>query len=180
MNNFARVINGTVFEIIQFPDGVTPAQALPASLAADCYPCANDVGQGWTYSKGNFAPPAVSIPSVADLTAYTATKRYSLETGGFTYGGHPISTDRDSQSKIGNVALAANIIGSSFSTDWKCSDGTFVTMGQADAIAMATAVMTFISACFGVEGSVTAAIAAGTITTIAEIDAAGWPSSVLS
>ncbi|WP_271025000.1 DUF4376 domain-containing protein [Rhizobium sp. RCAM05973] len=177
MNSFARVINGTVFEIIQFPDGVTPAQALPASLATDCYPCANDVGQGWTYSKGNFAAPIPAVPSVADLTAYAATKRYALETGGFTYDGHPISTDRDSQGKIGNVALAANIVGSSFSTSFKCSDGSFFTLNHDGAIEMATAVMTFISACFDTEATVALAIAAGTISTIAQIDAASWPAN---
>lgn len=175
MSTYARVVSGVVYEIIALPDGVAPEQALPSSLATDCYPCSENVGQGWTFLGGIFAVPVPVAPSTAVLTAYAATKRYSLETGGYVFNGHPISTDRDSQSKIGNVALAANIIGSFFSTDWKCSDGTFVTMGQAEAIAMATAVMTFISACFDTEATVASAIAAGTISTIAQIDAASWP-----
>ncbi|GAC1042244.1 DUF4376 domain-containing protein [Rhizobium sp. No.120] len=113
----------------------------------------------------------------ADLTAYAASKRYALEVGGFVYDGHPISTDRDSQSKISSVALAANLVGSTFSTSFKCADGTFFTLSQSDAIAMATAVMKFISGCFDTEATLVAAIASGKVKTAAAVDAASWPSN---
>ncbi len=112
-----------------------------------------------------------------DLTAYAAAKRYTVETGGYTYDSHPIATDRESQSKIASVAIAATVVGSSFSTEWKCSDGTFFTLDEADAIAMATAIMTFVSACFAAEAAAVAEITAGTITTSAEIDAVSWPAN---
>ncbi len=112
-----------------------------------------------------------------DLIAYAAAKRYLIEIGGYTYEGHLIATDRDSQSKITSVAVAASTVGSSFSTDWKCSDGTFFTLDQTEAIAMATAIMTFVSACFAAEAAVATAITGGTITTTADIDAASWPAN---
>lgn len=112
-----------------------------------------------------------------DLTAYAAAKRYSVETGGYTFDSHVIATDRDSQGKITSVAVAANTVGPSFSTEWKCLDGTFFTLNHDEAILMATAVMTFVSGCFTTEASVVGAIAAGTITTMAAVDAAAWPTS---
>ncbi|NTI27680.1 DUF4376 domain-containing protein [Rhizobium rhizogenes] len=110
-----------------------------------------------------------------DLAAYAASKRYSVETGGYTFNGHPIATDRDSQGKITSVAVAATTVGSSFSTEWKCVDGTFLTLNHDDAISMATAVMIFVSNCFATEASVVGAITAGTTTTMAAIDSADWP-----
>ncbi|NLS00170.1 DUF4376 domain-containing protein [Rhizobium sp. P38BS-XIX] len=114
-----------------------------------------------------------------DLPAYAAAKRYSLETGGFSFKGHPIATDATSQSKIGNVALAANIVGSGFSTSFKCSDGSFFTLDQTDALSMATAIMNFISACFDAEAGVALGITNGTIKTLSDVDTATWPSNVL-
>ncbi|MGV2183659.1 DUF4376 domain-containing protein [Rhizobium rhizogenes] len=112
-----------------------------------------------------------------DLAAYAAFKRYSVETGGFTFNGHSIATDRDSQGKITSVAVAANTVGSSFSTEWKCLDGRFFTLNRDDAISMATGVMNFVSNCFATEAYIVGAIAAGTITTMAAVDATAWPTN---
>ncbi|MGZ9718806.1 DUF4376 domain-containing protein [Rhizobium miluonense] len=139
--------------------------------------CGDDVGTGWTYSGGVFVAPLAPTPSKDDLLSYAAGVRFTKETGGYAYDGHLISTDRDSQSKIGNVALAATIKGQSFSTQWKCSDGAFVTLTQETAVAMATAVMTFISACFATEGAVAAEISSGAIQTFSQIDSASWPAA---
>ena len=137
--------------------------------------CGDDVEIGWTYIGGVFAVPLAPPPSKDDLLLYAAGVRFTKETGGYAYDGHLISTDRDSQSKIGNVALAATVTGSAFSSDWKCSDGSFFTLTQATAIAMATAVMTFVSACFSTEGALVGEINAGTVTSKSQIDGASWP-----
>ncbi len=142
--------------------------------------CGDDVNIDWSYNDGAFYAPPEPEPTKDDLLSYAAAKRFGLETGGYTYNGHLISTDRDSQSKIGNVALAATITGSAFSTNWKCADGTFIPLTQATAIAMATAVMTFISACFSTEGALADQINAGKVTSKAQIDAASWPVAQLS
>lgn len=175
--NYAFVASGVVTEIVTPVDGVPLDQQYHPDFVKSLVQCDDTVQQGWLYSGKKFSAPPNPVVTVAELTSYAAGKRFLLETGGYTFNGHSISTDRDSQSKIGNVAVAATVVGSSFSTDWKCSDGTFFTLNQADAIAMATAVMTFVSACFATEASVVAAINAGTTTTTAEIDAASWPAN---
>ncbi len=172
---FARVVDSVVVEIATIPDGLSLNDCFHADIAATFVTCDSTVEQGFAYSDGTFAAPVAAPITVADLTAYAAAKRYVVETGGYTYEGHRIATDRDSQSKIASVAIAATVVGSSFSTEWKCSDGTFFTLDQAAAIAMATAVMTFVSECFATEAATAAAIAAGTITEKAEIDAVAWP-----
>ncbi|NGO64184.1 DUF4376 domain-containing protein [Rhizobium daejeonense] len=111
------------------------------------------------------------------LADYAAAKRYALETGGFVYGGNLIATDRDSQAAIGNGALAATVIGSEFSTAWKCADGSFLSLGQDEMLAMATAVMNFISSCFSAEAVIVRAIEEGNIANQQEVDAAEWPSA---
>ncbi|HEY0120667.1 MAG TPA: DUF4376 domain-containing protein [Rhizobium sp.] len=174
---FARISDGVVVEVVAIPDGVNLADCFQADVAATFVSCASTVQQGYTYSGKKFAAPVAPAVTAADLIAYAAGKRYAVEIGGYTYSSHPIATDRDSQSKITSVAVAAGTIGSTFSTEWKCSDGSFFTLNHDDAIAMATAVMTFVSACFATEASVAAAITAGTIASIADIDAASWPSS---
>ncbi|MCM2399790.1 DUF4376 domain-containing protein [Rhizobium sp. S153] len=109
------------------------------------------------------------------LADYAAAKRYALETGGFVCGGHLIATDRESQSKIGNGALAATVTGSEFATSWKCADGSFIDMNQTGMLAMATAVMKFVSSCFSVEAAVVQGVQAGSITTREAVDSADWP-----
>lgn len=118
-----------------------------------------------------FAAPAL------DLAAYAASVRYAKETGGFTWAGHPITTDEASQAKIGNAALGAQVVGSGFSTAWKGADGVFFTLDQTHMIAMATDMLAYVSGCYAAEAAIDAAITAGTITTTAEIDAYAWPSA---
>ncbi len=174
---FARVVDGIVVEIATIPDGANITDCFQADIAAAFVSCSSTVQQGYAYNGKKFSAPTVPAVTEADLIAYAAAKRYLIETGGYTYDSHPIATDRDSQSKITAVALSANLVGSSFSAEWKCSDGTFFTLDQAAAIAMATAVMTFVSACFAAEAAVVTAITGGTITTTADIDGASWPAA---
>lgn len=133
-------------------------------------------GIGWTLSGSTLSPPAPVVVQV-NLSTYAAAVRYGKETGGFVYQGHPIATDESSQGKIGNAALGATVVGASFSTDWKCSDGSFVTLNQAGMMGMATAILGYINACYATEAAIDAAITASTITTAAQIDAAAWPAA---
>lgn len=117
-------------------DGLDIKDCFHADIVGALVVCDESVVEGSSYTNGEFTPP--SIPAV-DLVAYAAAKRYSIETGGFSYQGHEVATDSDSQSKIGNGALAATVIGSTFTTKWKGSDGRFFTLNQQAMIAMATA-----------------------------------------
>ncbi|MGV1793840.1 DUF4376 domain-containing protein [Rhizobium sp. A37_96] len=177
--NYAFVASGVVTEIITPVDGTTLEEQFHPDFLKSLVQCNDGVQQGWLYSDGAFTAPPVAVVNKADLVAYTAGKRFLLETGGFSFMSRDISTDRDSQSKIGNVALAANIVGPSFSTSFKCSDGSFFTLNQEDALSMAKAVMNFVSGCFDAESAIGAAISSGSITTSAEIDAASWPTNVV-
>lgn len=132
---------------------------------------------GWTLSGGVLSPVAPPVPTQSQLTAYAATVRYAKETGGFSFQSHPIATDEGSQAKIGNAALGATVVGAGFSTDWKCSDGTFVTLNQAGMLGMATAILNFVNACYAAEAAIDAAIGADTITTTAQIDGYAWPTA---
>lgn len=105
-----------------------------------------------------------------DLKAYTAAKRFNIETGGTTINGTLIATDRESQAMIsGAFNMATN--NPSFTTQWKNDDGTFTALTAAQIISLAVAVGNFVSSCFSKEATTVAAITAGTITTTAQVDA---------
>jgi hypothetical protein len=174
---YAFVASDIVTEVISPVDGIPLDEQYHPDFLKSLVQCDDTVQQGWLYSGKNFSAAPVPEITAADLTAYVGAKRFLLETGGYTFSSHPISTDRDSQSKIGNIAVAATVVGPSFSTDWKCSDGTFITLNHDDALAMATAIMNFVSACFATEATITAAISAGTVKAYAEIDASSWPAN---
>lgn len=174
---YAYVLSGVVIEIINAVDDVSIGQQIHPDILPSLIQCDDTVQQGWIYAGKKFSAPPAPIVTDVDLAAYAAGKRFLLETGGFTFNGHPISTDRDSQGKIGNAAVAATVVGSSFSTDWKGADGTFFTLNHDEVLVMATSIMNFISACFATEASILAGIKAGTIKTFADVDVASWPAN---
>ena len=110
------------------------------------------------------APPPVVLP------IYAATQRRMKEEGGITFNGAPIATDRPSQAMItGAYNMASR--DANWSTQWKVSDGVFITLTAPVVIALAVAVGQHVAACFAKEADVDAAITAATITTTAQIDA---------
>lgn len=106
----------------------------------------------------------------ADLAAYASQVRFARETAGIEVGGERIDTSRESQSLItGAHALA--LAEPDEPIDFKSSSG-WIVIDSAAMILIALAVARHVRACFRAERAVAAAIAAGTITTRAEIDAA--------
>lgn len=106
----------------------------------------------------------------ADLAAYASQVRFARETAGIEVGGERIDTSRESQALItGAHALA--LAEPDEAIDFKSSTG-WVVIDSAAMILVALAVARHVRACFRTERAVAAAIAAGTITTQAEIDAA--------
>lgn len=126
-------------------------------------------------AAGNTAP--VAVPAV-DLPAYTADKRWRVETGGCEVpGGGRFATDRDSQAKLLAEMVA---IGAGMRADpsyWKLADGAFASLSNAQMLAAIGAVRKHIAIAFAVEAGTLAAINAGSITTTDEVDAAPWPGS---
>lgn len=110
------------------------------------------------------------IPPV-DLADYAAQRRWEKEVGGILVGGMAIATDDRSKTMIvGARVKAENDPG--FTTPWKGANGEFITIDAATIIAISDAVLAHVAACFALESAVLGAIAAGDITTTAEIDAA--------
>lgn len=130
----------------------------------------------WNEAKLGPQPTAEALAAVtfaaskADLLAYAADKRWQLEIGGITVGGHSIATDRASQAMIaGADALAQS--DPEAGVDFKAASG-WVTLDADTLHVIALAVGRHVRGLFSRERAICEAIVAGTITTTAEIDAA--------
>lgn len=100
-------------------------------------------------------------PRRADLRARAKQRRREVEEGGITLpNGAQIDTDNVSQSKLDGALSLASLsgLGAQFATKWKCANGEFRTVTQADLIALALAVGTHVQACFQLEADLSAAI----------------------
>ncbi len=130
------------------------------------------VGNKGDLWDGTRCVPASQAPRSAEqLAAYAAARRYAIETGGITLpNGSQISTDRDSQALITGAWNYVQNSGAT-SVSFKTVSG-FVTMDTATLKTVALAVGDHVQKCFAAEGSIDAGIAAETITTMAEVDAA--------
>lgn len=110
-------------------------------------------------------------PAGETLRAYAAAKRYQVETGGTVVDGVAIATDRQSQSMLSS-ALAYLQQQPEGVVRWKTPSGVFVDLDLAALTAAAMGVAAHVQRCFAREAEAVAGIAAGTISTTAEIDAA--------
>jgi hypothetical protein len=140
-------------------------------------------GIGWTLSDGVLvapAAPSAPAPTKADLLAYAAQKRFEIETGGIVVDGTRIDTSRASQNMISNADRYAQASGVA-SVRYKAASG-WITPAAAPLHAVALAVGAHVQACFDIEYDLDAAIEAGSITTMAEIDTPpapipAWPAN---
>jgi len=164
------------------PDSVAITQAtydamLAAIAARQAVRLASDGSLEVCPMGGRWPGEAVPAPTVEDLMAYAADKRWRVETGGCSDGaGQIINTDRDSQSKLLAEMIA---IGAGLRADpsrWKMRDG-FVMLTNAQMMAVITKGRAHVIGSFSIEDSVRADIAAGTIKTTAHIDALSWPAN---
>lgn len=124
----------------------------------------------WLFDGATFVQPAVGAYTKAQLAAYAADARWRKEVGGIVVSGSPVATDRQSQSMLAgaHVYVQAN---PAATIRWKGTDG-FTTLDAAGVTALALAVGNHVQACFAAEAEIDAAITAGLITTLAEIDTA--------
>lgn len=108
----------------------------------------------------------------ARLSAYAASTRWKREVGGCVLDGHPVATDRDSQSKLiaEMVAIGAGLRQSpSF---WKFADGSFANLTNEQMIEVIGAARSHVAGVFATEAAVLAGIANDSITSIGQIDSA--------
>lgn len=106
------------------------------------------------------------------LESYCAYKRWVKEQGGITLSsGTPIETDDRSQAKINGTRIVAEN-NASLTTQWHAADGNYYAMTSADLITMSDELQTHINNCFDIASQTLVGIADGSITTLAQIDAA--------
>ena len=169
MQLFCR--NGAVFA--SHDDGQT--------VPADAYPgCIRIVVPDDTVLEKVGAPPVDGAPDLrpyaappVDLVAYTADKRWQVETGGIMVGGVPVATDDRSKTMIIGARIKADR-DPAFNTKWKTPAG-FLMIDAPTIIAISDAVLAHVDACFAAEAIVLDEIEAGAITAVTQIDEANWP-----
>lgn len=84
------------------------------------------------------------------MKAVAADKRWQKETGGVTWNGHTIHTDRESQAKIIAAYVAAKDGIRADPSKWKVPGG-FIDVINAEAIEMALTVMAHVQGCYDAE-----------------------------
>jgi hypothetical protein len=115
------------------------------------------------------------VPTVGDLLAHAAKRRWQAEVGGMTWNGWPVATDDRSQGKIQAEVLAVQLGKRADGEAWKFGDGEFRPLTNEQVEDMAGAARTHVANCFVAEGAIAALIASGGITAYAEIDVFPWP-----
>jgi hypothetical protein len=131
---------------------------------------------------GEFDPRLYAAPAItpATLVAYANWKQWALATGGYTttIGGaaRTFVTTTEGQALITGKQLRLQQAGAPASIQWQFG-GNFVSIAAADFTTAAIKVADFVQATFDTLSSVSSAIGAGTITTVAQVDAAAWPAA---
>ncbi len=130
-----------------------------------------DLPESWPKGSPDPRPFALPAPTAALLKQYAASIRYQLETAGITVNNMKIATDRPSRSMLSETLVTAQTV-ETFSTQWKCSDGSFLTVDKAQLQEIATQVTAHVSRCFAAEGKTAADIDSGKVTDYIGVDQA--------
>ena len=100
-----------------------------------------------------------------------ASKRYDFEVGGINVGGIDVRTDRLTVDRIYQARFLASE-DNTFTTDWKLSNGVFLTIDAATITAISDGVTAHIKESFQREKAANVSIDAA--TTLAELQAITW------
>lgn len=103
------------------------------------------------------------------LNTYNPVARAKRINGGMMISGYPYWTDPVARNQMISAYEHA-VANPGFITQWKCSDGTFVELTEAQLDHNVKAVQAMVQQCFACENTNQQAIVGGTITTIAQID----------
>lgn len=109
--------------------------------------------------------PEVDYPSVI------AAERYKHEGAGVSVNGFVIDTSRDGQALISGAAVSA-IIDPAYKCNWKTGNG-FIELTSSELLGIATAVRTYVQACFDRELALLRAVEAGEYSD--HMLVGGWP-----
>jgi hypothetical protein len=123
----------------------------------------------WLFNGTLFVQPAPGEYSKAQLATYAGDVRWQAEVTGSS-GGIAYRTDRVSRALL-NTTLTYLRANTGTSVEWKALDGTFTTLDAAGMEAFNNDVNIHVEQCYAAEKTCKADIEAGTITTLAQIDA---------
>jgi len=125
---------------------------------------------------GDFVPYVPPAPTLEQLKerkrAEIAATRYEAETRGITVNSVSVATDRDSQSLLTAAALSA-FMDSTYTVEWKMTDGTFATLTAEQIIAIGRAVSAHVETCFSREKTLYAQVDAA--QSAEDVAAITWP-----
>lgn len=126
-------------------------------------------------ATGDFVPYVPPAPTLEQLKerkrAEIAAARYEAETAGITVNGISVATDRDSQALLTAAAFSA-FMDSSYTVEWKMTDGTFATLTAEQIIAIGRAVSAHVESCFSRERNLYALVDAA--QTAEEVEQIVW------
>jgi hypothetical protein len=108
------------------------------------------------------------------LSLYNTASRYRLASGGVivqSLSAIPFLTDPTTRNTV-NSAYQYGQSNPGHITNWKMSDGTFIQLSVAQMTTLNNTMTTFVQTCFTKESTNLASINAGSMTTLAQIDAA--------
>lgn len=126
---FARIENNTVAEIIPYD---TLEDKFTASFISTCIECGSDVLAGWSYSDGVFTAPEEATLEQAKAIKLEEIQREKcrVRDAGFEVNG--IHFDSDTAARLSYIELSMRIAADNeFTTQWKASGNTWVTMTYA-------------------------------------------------
>jgi hypothetical protein len=127
----------------------------------------------WLFDGTTFVQPAEGVYSTMQLKSYTTFSRWKKEQGGLTLtSGKPIKTDDRSQAKINGAKLMAIDKTTTYNPFWHFADDSIAQLAATDVINMSNDLQTHIDHCFTISAQTKSEIDAGTVTTLAQIDAA--------
>ena len=146
------------------------AKSVPAADTAYVDWAANNTASEIASTAELYNVFAAQYPA-GSLQSYNADARYRKASGGVTIGGKPYLSDPVSRNTVDSAhTYAVNNPG--HITDWKLADGTFIQLDEPALAHVLQQMATFVQSCFTCESTNIAGITGGTLTTIAQIDAA--------
>lgn len=129
-----------------------------------------------TLTTGPAPTPVPLAQAKAAKLAALALRRFAVETGGTTFNGQTIRTDRETSAILTAAYVKAVNNPDYVVNNWKVADGVFVTLDAPAIFALSDAVSDHVQASFDREAELSAAILAA--TTLEALDAidihSGW------
>jgi hypothetical protein len=151
--------------------------AWSASTAPTILPNAAELDENLAF----FKLPASGLvpPTQAQLMAYANSKLMSVMAVPRTYAlGGSVSVKADATTATGADLLSLNVWGTAnpaATQPWVDDFGAVTIITGAEAVTLANAVLAYGQSAYAILASAMTGIAAGTITTTAQIDALAWP-----